>query len=107
MLQEDNADTPITKTDDDGMMDVGARYVVSGLEEIRKSAKQLIQLSWYDITIKATPPASKCCKSHNANNLTKEKIIIDNVSGTVQPGQFLAIIGASGKFCKSVSFIPI
>lgn len=28
--------------------------------------------------------------------VTQEKIIIDNVSGTVQPGQFLAIIGASG-----------
>ena len=28
--------------------------------------------------------------------LTKPKIIIDHVSGTVQPGQFLAIIGASG-----------
>ena len=25
------------------------------------------------------------------------KIIIDNVSGTVLPGQFLAILGASGK----------
>jgi len=28
--------------------------------------------------------------------LTKPKVIIDHVSGTVQPGQFLAIIGASG-----------
>jgi ABC-type multidrug transport system fused ATPase/permease subunit len=28
----------------------------------------------------------------------KPKVILENVSGTIQPGQFLAIIGASGKF---------
>lgn len=28
--------------------------------------------------------------------LAKEKIIINDVSGTVKPGEFLAIIGASG-----------
>jgi ABC-type multidrug transport system ATPase subunit len=29
--------------------------------------------------------------------LKEKKTIIDGVSGTVMPGQFLAIIGASGK----------
>jgi len=44
--------------------------------------------------IKALPPTGRC-KPEGA--LKQEKIIIDNVDGTVMPGQFLAIIGASGK----------
>jgi len=55
--------------------------------------KQPIQLSWKEIIITAVPPTGKC-KPRGA--LTEPKLIIDNVSGTVQPGQFLAIIGASG-----------
>lgn len=82
------------------MMDVGAKYDTSGMgiEEIRKSTKQLMQLTWLDIEIVAQPSQKKCgcCASAGANMLTKPKIIIDHVSGTVQPGQFLAIIGASG-----------
>lgn len=62
-------------------------YVGTGRE------KQLIQMSWLDITIKAVPPTGRC-KPKGA--ITKTKIIIDCVSGTVCPGQFLAIIGASG-----------
>lgn len=77
-------------------MDIAGVIKGEGLTEIRKSAKQLIQLTWVDIVIKAMPAQSKCCKSSGANMLTKEKIIIDHVHGTVQPGQFLAIIGASG-----------
>jgi ABC-type multidrug transport system fused ATPase/permease subunit len=64
-------------------------YVGTGRE------KQLIQMSWLDITIKAVPPTGRC-KPKGA--ITKSKIIIDNVSGTVRPGEFLAIIGASGKY---------
>lgn len=41
-------------------------------------------------------PAIGRCKSSGANMLAKEKIIINDVSGTVKPGEFLAIIGASG-----------
>jgi ABC-type multidrug transport system fused ATPase/permease subunit len=65
-----------------------------GLEEVRKSAKQLMQLTWYDITIRAMPPTGRCKPAHA---IKEPKIIIDNVDGTVMPGQFLAIIGASGK----------
>jgi ABC-type multidrug transport system fused ATPase/permease subunit len=65
-----------------------------GLEEVRKSAKQLVQITWTDIVIKAIPPTGRCKPE---GSITKEKIIIDNVDGTVMPGQFLAIIGASGK----------
>ena len=81
-------------------MDIAAKIVGDGGladEDIKKSAKQLIQLTWTNITIKAHPPTAKCCGSGNVNNLTKEKIIIDDVHGTVLPGQFVAIIGASGK----------
>lgn len=43
------------------------------------------------------PPKGGCggrCKPRGA--LTDSKLIIDRVSGTIMPGQFLAIIGASG-----------
>ena len=66
-------------------------YVGTGRE------KQLIQMSWLDITIKAVPPTGRCKPKGGS---TKTKIIIDSVSGTVCPGQFLAIIGASGKQIK-------
>lgn len=59
-----------------------------------KTAKQKIQLQWEDITIRAVPPKKKCGKG---NPLAQEKTIINCVSGTVRPGEFLAIIGASGK----------
>ena len=58
------------------------------------TTKNPIQLSWNKIVITAMPPTGKC-KPRGA--LKEPKIIIDDVSGTVQPGQFLAIIGASGK----------
>ena len=62
---------------------------------VNRKAAIPIQLTWQDIVIKAHPPKGKCCKGRGA--LTEEKTIINNVSGTVLPGQFLAIIGASGK----------
>jgi ABC-type multidrug transport system ATPase subunit len=40
-------------------------------------------------------PATGRCKGQGM--LKEPKTIIDGVSGTVMPGQFLAIIGASGK----------
>ncbi len=66
----------------------------SDLTEIRKSANMLMQLSWVDIVITADPPTGRC--ANKSGQITDRKIIIDNVSGTVMPGQFLAIIGASG-----------
>lgn len=53
-----------------------------------------IQLTWDNISITAHPPTGKC-KGRGA--LKEPKLIIDGCSGTVLPGQFLAIIGASGK----------
>lgn len=60
-----------------------------------KVQKKKIQLTWENIHITAMPAQGKCCKGQGM--LKEEKVIINGVSGTVMPGQFLAIIGASGK----------
>lgn len=65
------------------------------LKIIKKTSKQLMQLSWIDITITADPPTGRC--ANKSGQIKEKKIIIDNAHGTVMPGQFLAIIGASGK----------
>lgn len=62
-------------------------------DALREKVKRPIQISWKNITISAMPPKGKC-KPKNA--LKEPKEIIRGVSGTVMPGQFLAIIGASG-----------
>jgi len=41
-------------------MDVGRKIIGEGLDEIRKSAKQLLQLTWVDIVIKALPAKGRC-----------------------------------------------
>ena len=62
-------------------------------DSLRQMVSNPIQLTWKNITIAAMPPKGRC-KPKNA--LTEPKEIIRGVSGTVLPGQFLAIIGASG-----------
>ena len=76
----------------------GSPSLGESLESIGQKNKnnKLIQLTWDNIKITALPPAGKCGK-RNANALKEPKVIIDGVSGTVKPGQFVAIIGASGK----------
>jgi ABC-type glutathione transport system ATPase component len=54
-------------------------YASTGEKRIR------VQLTWENITVKP-----------KARTSDKEKLILDRVSGTVRPEQFLAIIGASG-----------
>jgi ABC-type transport system involved in cytochrome bd biosynthesis fused ATPase/permease subunit len=63
------------------------------------STKKKIQLTFEDVLIKTIPQQRKCCNKNAEPQ--KPKIILENVSGTIQPGQFLAIIGASGKYNKS------
>jgi hypothetical protein len=74
-----------------------------GLESIQ-TIKELVQLSWHDISIVANPPTGRC---KPRGGIKEPKTIIDGVSGTVMPGQFLAIIGASGNFsfCGQYSFM--
>ena len=59
---------------------------------MKDSNQTQIQLSWKNITIKTAPKGGCCSKKKDF----QEKIILDDVSGLVQPGQFLSIIGASG-----------
>ena len=56
------------------------------------SSQTQIQLGWKNIIIKTAPTGGCCSKKGNF----QEKVILDDVSGQVQPGQFLSIIGASG-----------
>ena len=70
--------------------DMGDDLTVIG----RRNKKKPIQITWENITITALPPKGKCKPK---NSLKEPKEIIKGVSGTVMPGQFLAIIGASGK----------
>merc|ERR1712127_398601 len=91
MLAED--DTPKTTLNyeedpadqDQEFMDVGAKIIGEGLDEIRKSAKQSLQLSWTDIHIYTQPVVPKCSFSKQVDT-PPSKTIIDHVSGTVMPG---------------------
>jgi ABC-type multidrug transport system ATPase subunit len=53
------------------------------------SGKKKIQLSFENIYITALPLGKK-------RHTEKPKLIINGASGTILPGQFLAILGASG-----------
>jgi hypothetical protein len=53
-----------------------------------------MQLSFENIVIKAIPKTKKCGRA--IVPAPQPKIILNDVSGTILPGQFLAIIGASG-----------
>lgn len=60
----------------------------------KESSKKKMQLSWEHIVIRAMPKTKKCGRA--IVPAPQPKIILNDVSGTVLPGQFLAIIGASG-----------
>lgn len=67
---------------------------------VRKMKKKPIQISWENIVISAEIKKGGCCggKPKDGEPAVETKPIIRGVSGTVMPGQFLAIIGASGKY---------
>ena len=69
-------------------------------------AKTPVQLTWEKITITAMPPVGKCGKKAKTG-MQEPKIILDGVSGTVMPGQFVAIIGASGKYNQETSDVTL
>ena len=52
-----------------------------------------MQLTFENITITTIPKKGRCGKP----STEKPKEILKSVSGTIEPGQFLSIIGASGK----------
>lgn len=61
------------------------------LREIPSIGKKL-QISWHDVKISAVPKG-RCCKGPD---FSKKKEILKGISGSVLPGQFVSILGASG-----------
>jgi ABC-type protease/lipase transport system fused ATPase/permease subunit len=61
----------------------------------KESNKKKMKMSWENIVISAIPKTKKCGRA--IVPVPQPKVILNEVSGTVFPGQFLAIIGASGK----------
>ncbi|XP_062517758.1 protein white-like isoform X1 [Corticium candelabrum] len=59
-----------------------------------------ISLSWRELTVVApAPPPSlrqRLFRGASATSLKEDKVILHNVTGAVNPGQLIAIIGASG-----------
>lgn len=53
-------------------------------------------LTWENIHIKARMVEKRCCSRKTQISDKNTKNILNNVSGIVEPGQFLSIIGASG-----------
>lgn len=70
----------------------------SGMNDAKKaiepSTRAKVQLTWKNIEISAPPKQGKCGKKIEG---AEPKPILRGVSGTVSPGEFLSIIGASGK----------
>ena len=62
----------------------------------KPSLKKKIQLTFENLSVKTIPKRKNllCCEYGQA---TQSKTILDKVSGTFVPGQFVAILGASGK----------
>jgi ABC-type multidrug transport system fused ATPase/permease subunit len=75
---------------------------VAPKKEITPSTKKKIQLSFENISISAIPKKKRC---GNKGPPAQPKVILNDVSGTILPGQFLAIIGASGMLvCYTYNF---
>jgi ABC-type bacteriocin/lantibiotic exporter with double-glycine peptidase domain len=56
--------------------------------------KTKLSLSWHNVKIRAEPKERLCRKKKGISPQTK--VIIDNISGSAHPGEFISIIGASG-----------
>jgi ABC-type multidrug transport system fused ATPase/permease subunit len=67
-----------------------------GRKIFKPSTKKALQLSFENIVIRTVPKVKKFCKGKDYVP-PEPKTILNGVSGTILPGQFLSIIGASGK----------
>lgn len=64
-------------------------------KSFKPSIKKRVQLTFSNLTVKTIPQRKKflCCQY---GQYTKSKTILESVSGTIVPGQFVAILGSSG-----------
>jgi len=101
-LSQDEKSNPREFSGEEGTIDHKGSFMA-------KRAK--IQLTFKNITVTASMKKRKCCNKKGAEAVeldddnkvaAKEnmggnsKVILDNISGTVKSGEFLAILGASG-----------
>ena len=63
----------------------------SQFSQSASAEKLLVQLTWRNVTIKVNE-----VKRVRFKKVVNSKIILENLSGTVYPGQFLAILGSTG-----------
>jgi ATP-binding cassette, subfamily G (WHITE), eye pigment precursor transporter len=64
-------------------------------KQFKPSSKKRIQLTFVNMNVKILSKQKSClCCSYGPRS--ESKIILDNVSGTIYPGQFVAILGSSG-----------
>lgn len=102
-LQQKQVSEPHNEVDSEGSDGAqkipGTHFEKAGIDEGKKlfkeSNKKKMKMSWENIVISAIPRTKKCGRA--IVPVPQPKVILNDVSGTVFPGQFLAIIGASGK----------
>jgi ABC-type multidrug transport system fused ATPase/permease subunit len=63
----------------------------SQFSQSASAEKLLVQLTWKNVTIKVNE-----VKRVHFKKVSNSKVILENLSGTVYPGQFLAILGSTG-----------
>jgi hypothetical protein len=61
-------------------------------EELKVKKDNLIGLSWHNLTLTVQVPAKGARKFPPWKRTTVGKALLDNVSGEVRPGDFLAIL---------------
>ena len=84
---------------DTGNESSGSKKSTASSTKVKKtfkpSTKKRIQLTFQTLTVKTIPKRKKfICMNYGES--APSKIILEGVSGTVVPGQFVAILGASG-----------
>ena len=84
---------------DTGSESVNSKHSTASSSKVKKqfksSTKKKIQLTFTNLSVKTIAHRKKflCCEF---GERLQQKTILENVSGTICPGQFVAILGSSG-----------